>query len=127
MKLGGMMATNKQAASNLQAVVHLEGLKQTKGGFEISTDCVRRLEIPAEVTQLDIQRAQRDCEILGAMLRNNSKEALELISAIQRGKLDDAKRVARKIGLTEPEFSEQGGGLMWLVVIGVLLYATDAF
>jgi len=116
---------NKSVA--IQATVKLGGFAETKGGFTAFADLARRLEIPAQFHLDDIKRAQRDCEILGEKLKNNPKEAAELFQYIVDNKLDAARQLSRKLGINEQEFLEKGGGLIWLVVIVVLLYATDAW
>lgn len=114
-------------ATAIQATVKLSGFAESKGGFAVFRDLARQMEIPKEFHPGDIKRAQRDCEILGETLKNNPKEAAELFQCIVDNKLDDARRLSIKLGIHEQEFLEKGGGLMWLVVIVVLLYATDAW
>lgn len=114
-------------ATAIQATVKLSGFTKSKGGFTTFTDLARRLEIPTQFHSDDIKRAQRDCEILAEKLKNNPKEAAKLFQCIVDNKLDDARQLSKKLGIDEQEFLEKGGGLMWLVVIVVVLYATDAW
>ena len=107
--------------------VCLTGLEQTKGGFSIFADQVRHLKLPQDFAIGDIQKAQRDCEILGKILQSNSKDVHVILSYLLQNDIESAKKVCRQIGITEGDFVNQGGGLMWLVVIVVLLYAADAY
>jgi hypothetical protein len=121
------MPTTKQAGSKLQAVVQLMSVEEVKGDLATSTDYVRRLAVPTKFTKQDIERARKDCEILAGKLQGHSDDMVTLLNAISEGRVEDAKQKARELGLEEHEFVAQGGGLMWLVVIAVLLYATNAY
>lgn len=114
-------------ATTIQATVKLSGFAGNKGGFSVLADLARQMDIPKQFHLDDIKRAQRDCEILAEKLKNNPKEAMELFQSIVDNKIDDARRLSGKIGIDEQKFIDQGGGLMWLVVVVVLLYATDAW
>ena len=116
---------NKAVA--IKATVQLSGFAVSKGGFSVFTDLARHMDIPKKFHPGDIKRAQRDCEILAETLKNNPKEAAELFQCIVDNKLDEARQLSIKLGIDEQKFIENGGGLMWLVVIVVLLYATDAW
>ena len=116
------MATDK-----LQGIVGITGLERQAGGFFTSKDRIGRIDIPTSFGPEDLQRAQRDCEILAEKLRDQPGEMASLLEAITHNKFDEAHRMIGQLRLTEQEFSSQGGGLYWLVVVGVLLYATDAY
>ena len=107
--------------------VCVTGFEQGKGDFLVSTNLCRSLKLPEGLKAEDVQRVQRDCEILAGILRDNSEEASALLQNIIENKMERAKEISSKLGLTEEEFAKQGGGLMWLVVVVVLLYATDAY
>ena len=105
----------------------LTGLEQTKGGFSTSTDYVRHIKLPLKFEAEDVQRARKDCEILAKKLQADPERIVTLLAAAQGNDVTKAQQIAQEIGLTEEEFAKSGGGLMWLVVIAVLLYATDAY
>ena len=111
----------------MQATVKLHGFIQNKGGFELISDLTRRMQIPSSIQLNDIKTAQRDCELLGEKLKNNPKEAAALFQCILDNKLDEARSRSQQLGIDEKKFTENGGGFLWLVVIVILLYATDAF
>ncbi|MBL6618432.1 MAG: hypothetical protein ISP45_30785 [Reyranella sp.] len=46
----------------------------------------------------------------------HTREALEMLHAVQRGDIDSAVVIARSIGLTEEELQKRGGGLAFLIV-----------
>ncbi len=106
--------------------VCLTGFEQNKGGFLTSTNICRQLKLPEDFKVEDIHRAQRDCEMLAEVLRDNPEEVSALLRAVVSNKVDLSKKKLSKMGLTEKDFAKEGGGSMWLVVIAVLLYATDA-
>jgi hypothetical protein len=107
--------------------VCLTGFEQTKGGFAISTDYVRHLKLPTSIKAEDLQRAQKDCEILAGKIRSHPEEMSALLAAALRNDVAQAKELARKLGMTEEAFANEGGGFLWIVVIVVLLIATDAY
>lgn len=113
--------------SAIQATVKLSGFAESKGGFPVFTDIARRLEIPAQFHLDDIKRVQKDCEILAEKLKRNPEEAAELFQLIVDNKHNEARKLSRKLGIDEQEFLEKEGGLIWLVVVVILLYATDAY
>lgn len=116
-----------EKASAIQASVKLSGFAESKGGFPVFTDITRRLEIPTRFHVDDIKRVQKDCEILAEKLKSNPKEAAELFQCIVDNKHNEARTLSRKLGIEEQEFLEKDGGLMWLLVIAILLYSTNAY
>jgi hypothetical protein len=95
--------------------------------IERSGSKLRRQGIPKQFTPQDLRRAQRDCEILATKLRDNPEDMTALLDAVLQDRGQDAVRMIKELGLGEEEITAQGGGLFWLVVIAVLLYATDAY
>lgn len=77
-------------------------------------------------TSFDAERAVRDCEILAQVIKSNGESIPKLVSALQQGDddgVDKAEKIANSIGLTEEAFVKQGGGLLFLVVVGAALLA----
>jgi hypothetical protein len=122
------MATIKSVdMAGLNCVVQVGSFQAKKGDFSIATDYVRRLAVERPLNADDLKRVQRDCEILAIKLRDKPEEIATILQEIFANDLDRARQVAQRIGLTEQEFTKEGGGLMWLVVVVILLYATDAY
>jgi hypothetical protein len=86
-----------------------------------------RLEIPESLSPADIRRAARDAKVLYERLTEHPKEMHELLSAVLKGDKKSAQGGIRQLRLTEADFEAEEGGLLWLVVLIVLLYATDAY
>jgi hypothetical protein len=107
--------------------VCLSGFEEARGDFTTSHSQCRGLRLPEHFTPEHIKRAQKDCEILGEKLRTHPAEVTAILDSILANKFDHARRMAHEIGISEESFVEQGGGLLWLVVVAVLLYATDAY
>jgi hypothetical protein len=87
----------------------------------------RQLDVPQRFKREHIQRAQKDCEILGEILRDKPDEAQSLLDDVLAGKIADAKKRAKELGLSEDNFISKGGGIFWIIVIVVVLYATEAY
>ncbi|MDP9372191.1 MAG: hypothetical protein M3Q65_06995 [Chloroflexota bacterium] len=95
--------------------------------FATLLDNIGRLELPQQFSPEDLQRAQRDGEILAGKRRDSPTEMAALLTTIVQRKGHGTRQAVEQLGLTEEQVSAQGGGLMWLVVVAVLLYATDAY
>ncbi len=87
----------------------------------------RELKLPRSFNPEDIRRAQRDCEILSEILQDKAEDVRSLLDDLLEGKNADAKKRAKELGLSEDNFVDKDGGLLWLLVIVVLLYATNAY
>ena len=98
--------------------------RKVKGVAGIDGDGPKRFEIG---DHLDLERAARDAEILAAKLRENPEGITEVFHAVRRGDKKAAAAKLQELGMSEDDFKEQGGGLFWLVVLVVVLYATDAY
>jgi hypothetical protein len=103
------------------------GLEQTRGDFETWVDHTWRLKLPKSFDVEDLRKAHRDCEILGEKLRSDPKEIAAVMNELRQNKIVDAKQRIKRLGLTERDFANQDGGLAWLLIVAVLLYATDAY
>lgn len=90
-------------------------------------EALNRLDVPEQLSQEDLRHAARDAQILHAKLAQHPKEMHDLLSAALRGDKAQATAKVEELGLRESDFVEQDGGFLWLVVVIVLLYATDAY
>jgi hypothetical protein len=70
---------------------------------------------------------QKGCEGLASILSKNPNKVLELLNVILENKNPEARKLIQKLGLTEEKFASMGGGLVWLIVLAVLLYSTNAY
>lgn len=100
--------------------------KKTRGvaGIENGDRGPKRFDFPET---LDLERAARDAEILAGKLRDEPDRLREVLQAVKGGDKRSAVRGLKELGMSEEDFEREGGGLFWLVVIVVLLYATDAY
>lgn len=107
--------------------VRVTSCEQKKGDFATSITYSRHLALPDKFELENVQRAQRDCEILGRILHSHPEDMSQLLELILKNDVAEAKQVASKLGLTEEDFTKQGGGFLWIVVIVVVLIATNAY
>jgi len=114
--------------ASLHVVAGLAGVAGIRGGFKSSTDHIQHLEIPRDIKREDVERAQRDCEILAERLRDHPEEMSALLRNLQEGDLTGAHEAVKKLGLREEDFVVEGGGALWMLVLLVgMLYATPAY
>ena len=99
------------AHGKVQGVVGLEGFPYTSGGFNLSAERIVRFEMPSNFTAEGIQHAQKDFEMVAAMLRDNPEEMRALLDAVVQNRLSQAQEIAEKLGISEHKFQAQGGGL----------------
>lgn len=119
------METN---GARLHVVAGLAGVVGMRGDFRSISDHIQRLEIPRDIKREDAERAQRDCEILAARLRDHPEEMSALLRNLQEGNLTEAHETVKKLGLTEDDFVAEGGGALWMLILLVgMLYATPAY
>lgn len=111
----------------IRASVRLSGVPSSKGGFDILSDVERHIDLPRQFGPAELERCRNDCELLSGKLGADPALSLELLEALRSHDLAHARRVAHQLGIVEEHFQAEGGGLIWLVVVVVLLYATDAF
>lgn len=103
------------------ATLSIAGLKSRLGEFEISSENRVQIELPKTHAKADVARAQRDCEILGAILKSNPERVVELLQAARSNEREKAQKLARELGLTEDAFLAQEGGFVGLVIVIVLI------
>ena len=115
------MAMHKQENDKVHSVVTLSGFKHTMGGFTISRDHVVQVEMPEHFTTEDIQRFRIDAERLAARLRESPEEMKAFLDTAIQGDIRQAQQIAQKLKLTEEDFSAQGGGLIGLIIVGIIL------
>jgi hypothetical protein len=103
---------------------------EAAAGLSTAGERLLRLYMPTEMSDEAVSRLTRDCEILLATVKKSPEDMRKLLEAVAGGRFGTADRLARSLRLSEAEFVREGGGLIWLVVIGVaaaiLLYSGDA-
>lgn len=107
-------------ASNVgpvQAVVGLSGLNSTVGGFSITRERIARVDVPAALSNSDLDAVQKDLEILTTMLSTRRTEFVSLSNAMLEQDVDQVTRLAQSLGLSEASFTERKGGLWGLVIV----------
>lgn len=87
----------------------------------------RSIKLPESFKPDHIRRAQKDCEILAQIIEEKPDEVRSLVNDLLQDKTHDAKQRAKELGLSEDEFVRKGGGIYILIILIVLLYATDAY
>jgi len=114
--------TREPDIQNPHIVIGLAGFVQTVDGFAISTNRVLRIQLPEDFTTAqglltsgEITRIGRDFELLAQVLRENPSRFAELLEASIQNRVDEAKRIARELRLTEEDFKRHGGGVLGAV------------
>jgi len=99
-------------------------------GLSAAIQSSLQLNIPLEVSKEAITRLTKDCEILLVTIQKDPDGVQKLLSAIAEGKFETAAEIGKSLGLTEAEFVDKGGGMMWLLALAVgaaiLLWPRDA-
>ncbi|MBP1823057.1 hypothetical protein [Mycobacterium sp. OAE908] len=85
--------------------------------FDVAQGSSVHVEIPSDYTEKHNALATKDLEILSGILSGRSDEVSRLISAASRGEFDEARSLAKQIGIVEDNFVSQDGGLWGLVVV----------
>lgn len=88
---------------------------------------ISQLRLPQEVSAADLIVAARDAEIIGDRIRSQPEKMQHLANAILKGEREVFDSLLTEVRLTESDVVKDGGGLIWLVVVVVLLYSTDAY
>jgi len=124
--------TTEPGIQNPHVVIGLAGFVQTVSDFAISTNRVLRIQLPQFFTSVEglltsgeIMRIQRDFELLARVSRQNPQRFAELLDASIQNRVDEAKGIARELGLTEEESQAHGGGIL-LGVVAIVVTA-DVF
>lgn len=111
----------EERASNMNILVGLSELTTNLGSSKLSVDHLARLAGPNSVTDQDITKIRRDCEIVAERLQANPEKIKTLIKSCMDGDLLTGNDVIRELKLTEEDFEREGGGFAWLVALLVLL------
>ena len=114
-----------------QIVIGMTNLTtKEESGFEMSDDRLLRIPMPCDCGTNDIEKMKRDCEILSDIFSNKAEEVAELFKQMSEGDFSGAKDTIRALELTEKDFMEKGGGLLWLtipVVLAIRFWPTKAY
>lgn len=98
-------------------------------GLEGQTDLKFKVRAPAGFTPSDLQRIAKDCDILKEKLASHPQEMSDLMALVLKGKLRDAREIARELNITEEAIVAQEGGFFFLILaavaIGGVLIAED--
>jgi hypothetical protein len=103
--------------------VRLNCLEQKTGDFLASVSHGYHLPLPEVFKPGDIRRAQRDCEILGKILQSHPGDVSALLENAVKNNITGANQIASKLGLSEEEFTRQGGGCLWLLIAAAIFVA----
>jgi hypothetical protein len=87
---------------------------------------LEKLDIPQHFTREDVAVAAKDAELLHRRIISNPDDFTELLNSITGGDSKKCQGLVRSLRLTEQDFKDDGGGIVWLVVVAVLLYSTEA-
>lgn len=88
---------------------------------------IHRLRIPDSIGPAQLAIAARDAEIISDRLTSRPDAMQAIIDAVLNGDQKQASRLLADLKLTEEDVRSEGGGMFWLIVIVVVLYATDAY
>jgi hypothetical protein len=104
-------------------VVHgITGIPQRMETIHCPVDIVANFDLPATLTPADLRKVEKDLEIKGNLVRHHPRELCHLYQAVVEGRLADAVRMGRKLGLDEDHFVAAGGGQGWEeIVAGILI------
>src|SRR3954451_3580729 len=73
---------------------------------------------PQEVVSGELmQTAMRDAELMAQLFKDRSGELQTFYNHVVNDRKDEARTLARSIGLSELHFKQQGGG-MWPYILG---------
>jgi hypothetical protein len=125
LKLERATQLNQEAVAKgtVHGTVGLAGFSHTTEGFKVAKDRIFRIALPKGFSPEDIERMQRDFEILAGILQKHPEEIGALLEASMQDNVLEAFRIAQEIGLTEKEFESKGGGIIWQLV-GVAVVGT---
>jgi hypothetical protein len=108
--------SGKGSASGL-LTIRVSGPGSRVSEFDVAQGSSVHVEIPSDFTAGHNALAARDLEILGGILSGKGDEVGRLVSAASRGEFEEARSLARQIGIAEDNFVAQNGGLWGLVVV----------
>ena len=109
----------------------LTGLPGRVGDFIGQSDLSITLPLPTHLSGENLDTIKRDCELFAQKISAHPQEFISIVQYLHEGKMKEAGQIAKEIGLSEAEFQQSGGGLIWLlvaaIVAGGLLYSSDAW
>ena len=103
------------------ATLSIAGVRSKLGEFDVASEHKLQIELPKLHTKTDLARIQRDCEILGEILKSQPDKVVELLQAARSNDREKAQRLARELKLTEADFLAQEGGFVGLVIVIILI------
>jgi hypothetical protein len=75
------------------------------------------IALPSAFSEEDRGKVQRDAELFANLLRQYPAETIGIVNRCLTGRARDVRDLATRIGFTEEEFTDQGGGFPWVVVV----------
>jgi hypothetical protein len=111
-----------------QIEIRLTRAQRIVAGLPNSSGITQLFDISEFNVAKSLPQAQRDFTLLANILERYPGETTEVIDYILAGEMSRAQELASKIGLTEKDFQEKGGGLPFLLIvicIGCLFLAHD--
>ena len=98
--------------------IAVSGAGKPQSKFEVAGGRSVRVDVPKTFTAEHVALATRDSEIVAGILKQYPHEYCQLVNAVTEGKIEEARKIAEQIGLTEQNVMRQGGG-MWAIIIGI--------
>ena len=77
---------------------------------------------------LDVAKIGRDCDLVKEAARSDPAALKQMVAALQRGGsegIEEAGRLAERLGITEDQAVKAGGGLLFLVAVAVVAVAAS--
>ena len=113
-----------------EIIIGINNLVRNEGGFEMNEDKIVRVPIPCDCGGENITKMGKDCEIFSKIVENFPDDMSDLFRQMSEGNWVEAQAIAKRMKLSEDDFIESGGGLLWLAIpiaAGVLLYSRKAY
>jgi hypothetical protein len=105
----------------MNIIAGLSEIATNLGSSKLSLDHIARLAAPNSVTDQDLAKLRRDCEIVAARLQASPEKLKSLIQSGIGGDLVASSEIIQELKLTEEDFEREGGGFAWLVLLLVVL------
>lgn len=110
----------------MNLILGLAGASSKRNGsVNLSLDRLIRMSAPKSFTAREVAKVRRDCEILLERLKDDPKGFQSLVKVANSGDMSAARKLAKKMKLTELDFEKEGGGcffLLFVLFILVLIY-----
>jgi hypothetical protein len=114
--------------NEVRIVTGLTGIQISGSGLKMSSDTIVTTDIPDKISDRDIQRMERDLELLSRIIKRYPEEIKDIFYETKQNNLARANRIAKRIGLTEGDFIRKGGGQTWVgVLIGIAIIGFLAY